>query len=664
MATPGIHPNFAYDIYSGEEQKIIKRFSTEWFITSGIQPLTLSEKSTYRAFLGKPCDPSANMFNLEREIIAVFSNYDEFEVRTIDAFEAAAARFNSLRTDPICRVLISRDPKIVERIKDVLKNDPELPVIIPFTYDELINNRQDTLIINRFRSHFFSRDLFAFESPLKRDTYFFGRTDLINKILSRNRSNENSALFGLRRSGKTSIVFGMERASKLNGQAFVTIDCQNPSVHQRRWFQLLPYLLTQAASKYNLKKSIIDIEKYTELNAADQFFDDVKAVYSGLKKQPIVIAFDEIERISPKTGSSLHWADGQDFVFFWQAVRSAFQRHTGVFSFFLIGTNPQCIETPFIHGHDNPIFNGVPIEYIPGFDLQQTSEMVKKLGLYMGLKFSDAICAKLHEDFGGHPYLVRHICSIINKNSPNSRPIDVDRTIYAKSKSEFDVNYANYTDMILDVLVRDFPDEYVMLNALANEDLELFNSFAEESALISHLVGYGLIAKGLNGHYFKIESVREHLKKKTKFTKLVKTNEERLVEVAARRAVLEPAMRRLILAIFTANYGGRAQQESASIIGGISLKRMTERGFSRALQPTSIDLNLSDLAKLISERWAVFEKLFTIKKVEFDFYIEAIRIVRTEEAHSGEVTNDQFIQARIAFSKIEDELRTIGFLSA
>ena len=664
MATPGIHPNFAYDIYTGEEQSIIKRFSSDWFVTSGIPPLVLSEKSTYRAFVGKPCDPSAKMFNLEREIVAVFSSYEEFEVRTIDAFEAASSRFNQLRIDPICRVLISRDKNIVERIKDVLKNDPELPVIIPFTYDELINNRDPALILNRFRQHFFSRDLFAFESPLKRDTYFFGRGDLINNILSRHRSNENSALFGLRRSGKTSIVFGLERASKLNGQSFVSIDCQNPSVHKRRWFELLPYVLRQTIDKYSLKKNLIDDADYTEIGASDQFYNDVKTIHLALKKTPIVMAFDEIERISPKTGSSSHWSEGSDFILFWQAIRSAFQRHTGVFSFFLIGTNPQSIETAFIKGHDNPIFNAVPIAYIPGFDYSQTSEMVKKLGLYMGLVFDDMVCSKLHDDFGGHPYLIRHVCSLINKNSDIQRPLRIDKSVYETAKSEFYVNYANYSEMILDVLVRDFPDEYVMLNALANGDLDLFNSFAADSALTSHLIGYGLIAKGLNGYYFRIESVRDHLQKKSKFTKLVKTNDERLVEVAARRAIVEPAMRRLILAIFMASYGKKAQQEAASILTGISQKRLLEHGFSNALQPNSIDLNLSDLAKLISAKWTVFENLFNIKLIEFDFYMEAIRVVRTLEAHSGEITNDQFIQARIAFTKIEDELRATGFLSS
>ncbi|WP_170136809.1 AAA-like domain-containing protein [Mesorhizobium loti] len=664
MASPGIHPSFEYDVYGGEEQQIIRRFASEWYITSGTRPLILSEKSNYRAFLGKPCDPAARMFNLEREVVAVFSNYEEFEVRTIDAFEVAASRFNQLRIDPICRVLISRDRNIVERIKDVLKSDPELPIIIPFTYYELINNRDKSLIINRFRQHFFSRDLFAFESPLKRDTYFFGRTDLINSILSRHRSNENSALFGLRRSGKTSIIFGLERASRLNGQTFVSIDCQNPSVHQRRWFQLLPYILRQTTIKYSLKHNLIDESKYTELNASDQFFDDIKTLFLALKRSPIIVAFDEVERISPKTGSSPHWSSGTDFILFWQAIRSAFQRHTGVFSFSLIGTNSQCIESAFIEGHDNPIFNGVPIEYIPGFDHSQTSEMVKKLGLYMGLQFNDVVCSKLHDDFGGHPYLVRHICSIINRNANMARPVEVDKSMYDKAKLDFEVNYANYTEMILDVLIRDFPDEYVMLNSLANDDIDLFNSFAQDTSLTSHLIGYGLIAKGRDGYFFRIESVRDHLRKKSKYVRLVKTNEERMVEVAARRATIEPAIRRLILAMFTASFGKKAQQEAISILSGQSLKRVTDRGFSGALQPNSIDLNLSDLAKMIIAKWSVFENLFSITKNEFEFYLEAIRVVRTNEAHSGQITNDQFVQARIAFSKIEDELRSTGFLSA
>ncbi|TAU01490.1 ATP-binding protein [Rhizobium ruizarguesonis] len=661
MALPGIHPKFDFSDYSSDERKIIHRFASEWFITTSTRPLQLSEKSVYRAFLARPCEPISEMFNLEKEVIVVFSSYDDFEVRTIDAFDAVADRFTSLRIDTVCRILVSKDKKIVERVFETLKNDPELPVIIPFTYDELLVSRDKYIIQQRFRQQFFQRDLFAFESPLKRDTYFFGRMELINDIIARHKSNENSALFGLRRSGKTSIVFGLERASKINSQAFVSVDCQSPSVHKRRWYELLPYVVGQIIFKYQLKKTILNIELYSELNAADQFFTDIKTIYTELKRTPVVLAFDEIERISPGTGSSVHWAKGDDFISFWQAIRSAAQRHTGVFSYILIGTNPQCIETAFINGQDNPIFNAVPIGYIPGFDQDQTSEMVRKLGRYMGLNFADGVFLRLHDDFGGHPYLIRHVCSIMHKMVSTSRPTQIDKTVYEKAKQEFVSKYANYTEMILDVIVRDFPDEYILLQSLATEDTEMFNAFAEESS-VSHLVGYGLIARGVNGYYFKIESVKEHLRKKSKYNSVVSTNAERITEIAARRVILEPTLRRLVLSVYSITFGQKAKTEAAQLIKGQALTRLEEKGFNQALQPNSIDLNFSDLAKLISGKWQLFKNLFSMKQLEFDFYMEAIRVVRTEEAHSGSITNAEFIQARIAFHRLEEDLRDAGFM--
>lgn len=662
LAAPGIHSNFEDVHYSADERKIIKRLALEWFVTSSTKPIELSEKSIYRGMLCKPADLYREMFHLEREVAVIFSSYSELEPRTIDAFEPLMARFGALRIEPICRILVSRDGNVEERIREFLKNDPELPIIVPFTYDELLYNRDPHLVENRFRSHFFSRDLFAFESPLKRDTYFFGRTDLINSILARHKSNENSGLFGLRRSGKTSIVYGLERASKLGNQSFVSIDCQSPSVHQRRWNDLLFYILNKVVEKYSLPKKTISSSNYTEIDAADSFFSDIRTLHGLIGRSPIMLAFDEIERISPKTGSSPHWRDGDDFVLFWQAVRSAFQRHTGIFSFLLIGTNPQAIETAVINHHDNPLFNSVPIEFIPGFKAEQTNEMVKRLGMYMGINFEDRVCSDVHNDFGGHPYLIRHVCSLMSKRAKLKRPVFLDRTIYQAAKKEFVENYANYTEMILDVLVRDFPDEYLLLEALALGDLETFNAFKGEHALTNHLRGYGLIEQGLEGYFFKIDSVRDHLRAKAHFRSPVKSDNERRVEVAARRTSLEPALRRLVLTIFRANFGKSAKTEFLTHLKGQTLARVQAVELAAALAPNSIETNLSDLAKVIAARWPLFQNMFSIKKEQFEFYIESIRAVRTEEAHSGKISDDDFQLARIAFGKMEQDLRDNGFM--
>ena len=663
MVNPGIHPNFDYAHYSAEEEKIVRRLGHEWYITSSTRAINLSNVSTYRAILCKACDAMQELFDIQLEIVALFSSYETFEVRTIDGFEEAAGRWDALRTDPVCRILISKDKNIVDKIKNLLKNDPELPVIIPFTYDELLNNLDSFFIRNRFRSHFFSRDLFAFESPLKKDTYFFGRSDLINNILSRHKGNENSALFGLRRSGKTSIVFGIERAAKLSKQNFISIDCQSPSVHQRRWNELLFYITQQIIKKYNLKKSLTEEASYTKINAADSFFDDIKKIYISLNRQPILISFDEIERISPKTATTDHWKDDNDFVLFWQSVRSAFQRHTSVFSFLLIGTNPSCIEEYSFNNHDNPLFNSVPITYIDGFDISQTRDMVRKLGRYMGIKFDETIFSKLHDDFGGHPYLIRHVCSLLHQKLSDSRPARVDKKLYETCKNEFVMTYANYTEMILDVLVRQFPDEYVMLSALACDDKETFNGLCDDPTLTNHLMGYGLIDRGVNGFFFKIESVKDHLRKKERFRATVTNNSERLLEIASRRIILEPTLRRLVATILQANHGNKAAQITEKYLTGQSLTRLKNDGFRAAFSAHSKDTNLSDLIKIITEEWPLFKNMFSIEKIEFSFYMETIRKARTEDAHTGTLTNDDFNIARAAFSKIEYDLQQSGFMT-
>lgn len=663
MSYPGIHPKFVQSAYSHTELKIIDRLSKEWYITSSSDQVMMGETSAYRALLMNPTDNYKQMFNLEREIICLFSNYDVFEARTIHAFEKASEAWSSLRVEPVCRVLVSKDNHIVEKIKSILKNDPELPIIVPFSYDELILNRDTHLIENRFREHFFNRDLFAFESPLKKDTYFFGRTEIINEIVSRNKSNENSAVFGLRRSGKTSIVFGLERASHINKQTFVSVDCQSPSVHKRRWNELLSYIIEVAMERYSIKRSKIDLSLYDELNAADCFHKDIKIIYDSLEKRSILIAFDEIERLSPKTGSSEHWKDGSDFILFWQAVRSSFQRHNGIFTFLLIGTNPQAVEVAHINGDDNPLFNSVPLNYISGFTLQQTEEMVTKLGGYMGISFDEGIPAKLQANFGGHPYLIRHVCSIICQNSQKRRPIKVDLSIYQKSERDFVENYANYTEMILDVIAKDFPDEYLMLDALANDDKDLFDTYKDDHSLTNHLVGYGLIARGEQDYYFKIDSVKTHLRNKSRYRKVTTTPSEKLLEVSTRKLLLEPALRKLVLANFITKYGKSAKDKLIPLLGGQAKSRSKELTIKEILAPTSIVTNLSDLIKVISDEWASFEIVFDgLNKKEFDFHMEIIRKARTEESHSGEIQEAAFLQTRLSFDVIEGCLADSGLL--
>lgn len=227
--TPGIHPNFSLSRFSGEMRDILDILKREFFLTNSGRKIELGFNSEYEFILIEPTRLYEEWFNLSREIIVVFSKYTNLQARTLDVFEYISKNFSSLRLEKICGILVSKDVEIETSLQNLIKNEPESQIVIPFSYKELTKGVDSYFFRNRFRKYFYSRDLFAFESPLRKDTYFFGRNDLIHTIVNRYKSGENSGLFGLRKTGKTSVIYGIERSLDRENISPIVVDCQNPS---------------------------------------------------------------------------------------------------------------------------------------------------------------------------------------------------------------------------------------------------------------------------------------------------------------------------------------------------------------------------------------------------------------------------------------------------
>lgn len=342
----GIHHSFPWDMFPEREKQIIKNLGREWYITKGGKIKIAA--STYYFFLLQPTALYNAMFNIDRELIAVLSPYETFETRTVNVFDSVKKNLQELRTENVCRILISEDSKIEEKINNWLKSDPEQPIVVPFSYTELLSSYDDFFIRNRFRKHFYSRDLFSFLSPLKRDLYFYGRSVLVHDLINRHKSGEHIGLFGLRKSGKTSIIYAVERVLQLSDEQFVSIDCELPSVHKLRWNELLHRIALEYHKVKESRTGLPDAAGYTEKQGSDAFHADMLRIYNSKKRRSVLVMFDEIERISPGTGSSEHWKSGEDFVYFWQTMRGFYQRHPEVFTYMVVGTNPSCIEFPLV----------------------------------------------------------------------------------------------------------------------------------------------------------------------------------------------------------------------------------------------------------------------------------------------------------------------------
>lgn len=650
-----MHPNFLIHRFEGQEKTILNKMSKEWYLTSSGCEMRLA-LSTYEYFLIKPTPVFSEMFNLEREIICVFSPYESFEPRTLSAFSQAQESLTELRTEPICRILISKDPKIETKIDALLKTDPEQPIIIPFTYDELISTYDSFFFRNRFRKHFYSRNLFDFLSPLKSDLYFFGRSQLVHELVNRHKDGEHTGLFGLRKSGKTSIIYAIERTLDVSGDNYISIDCESPSIHKLRWNELLEKIIMLYHASISSKVKLTTKNRYEEKYAADSFEEDILKTYRSKKKKTTLFLFDEIERISPKTASSEHWRSGEDFIYFWQTLRGFFQRNPDVFTYMLVGTNPSCIEESTLVGHENPIFASIPCQYVPSFEHDQVREMVRKLGRYIGLKFDEIIYAKLADDFGGHPFLIRQACSVIHSECKGDRPAIVDKALYEKVKKKFIDSSVHYLDMVVQVLRDWYPDEYEMLKYLSQGDIAAFNEFAEDNInFTKHLIGYGLIQKSTNGYAFNIEIIKEYLGNHHKYERINLTAEEMLEEISRRRNALEKSFRKISKNALVMKYGKtKALKQVFSALPSSRRDNLGSNNIDAILSADSSPLFFLELANIIKKEWETFQHIFDMDKSKVTLMLEEINQTGRPDAHAKNVDKNDFDQLRLYFNKLEE----------
>lgn len=661
--TAGINTTVNLKHFNEEEEEIIKRLSKEWYITNGGGPIQLNQKSGYKYFLMKPTKEFQTMFNLEREILAIFSSYENFEPRTLDAFSLIFKKYSNLRLDKVCTVLISRDMLIEQKLVSLLKSDPESQIVVPFTYEELIRNRNEFLLKNRFKKHFYTRDLFAFEAPITKDLFFFGRNDLVHRIVNRHMSGENSGLFGLRKTGKTSVVFGVKRAIEQIEELCVFIDCLNPSFHGKRWDKALYYIVQQIKEQNSLTVKTRPEEKYIADNATDSFEKDILKIHNNTGKKSVLLIFDEIENLTPNISPSEHWTKDTDFILLWGSIRTVFQKllllkeDKVVLTFLIVGTNPRCVEIPTIHKTDNPIFSKVPFEYIQGFDISQTKEMVLGLGGYMGLHFDEIVYSKLQEDFGGHPFLIRHVCSIINELAPTERPSRIDKTLYQSAKVLFIERYSKYIEMIVTVLKEYYELEFDMLTYLAIDDTTTFKNLAEEFPdLTSHLLGYNVIDRSRDNYFFKIEAIKQYLSNKNKYKKLNLSTEEMWREISERRNYIESKIRQIVKTQLNAVLGkSEATTLILSIYGEPRKSKYNGLQYSDLFDATKVEIYLNDMIKIINKYYDYFKNIFGADKNDTILKLETINKYRAD-AHAKQLKKDEMEFFRVCISSVESKL--------
>jgi hypothetical protein len=338
-------------------------------------------------------------------------------------------------------------------------------------------------------------------------------------------------------------------------------------------------------------------------------------------------------------------------------MRGFYQRNPAIYTYLLVGTNPSGVELPIIANQENPLFASIPSQYVPCFTVDQVRQMVRKLGRFMGLKFEELIYAKLTDDYGGHPFLIRQICSKIHKHCKEERPVTVNKKIYEDVRKLSKIDTDQYLEMILQVLMDWYPDEYDMITFLAQGDHASFNEFANDhSGYTKHLVGYGLLQQSTNGFTFNIESIKDFLQGKTKYQRINLSNEEKIEEISNRRNKIEKKMRTILKNALKQTFGKKAVEKVLSSMPTSRRDAIGSADIDIILHKDNSPLYFLDLKNLINREWDTFKNIFDMEKNKVLIMMDDINSYGRPEAHAKHINKDDFTQLRLYFKKLEDIL--------
>lgn len=635
-------------------------------------------KSTeYAIHFFKPTSELRSMYCLNNEVLVVCCSdgMADFKSRTkdfIDYMLVTNSEFKN-RLDKVTCILLDGNSNIVNVVKNDRVINPDSRLIVPFCYSEMKDKFTAEFFNNRLREFLYEKDLFGIAVPLRDDSLFFGkdRTDIISELYGRYRHGEEGGLFGLRRIGKTSILYLLRKRISETGGLSVYFDCS--SGHHYRWNEYLRYIVSTIVKEISVSNEdegdtnsctdIIDLNdsRYDEKNASQNFADDIQKIYDVVGKKRILLIFDEIENISYTTSPSEEWGRGNDSLFFWQAIRSLIQMRNEYISFIVAGVNPMCVELQTINGYDNPIFGMFSPIYVSLFEYEDIKKMIGNIGGRLGLQFEDEVFSKLMEDYGGHPFLIRQVCSKINNDllaKKESRPALISRYSYTLKNDEYRQSMTNVIEQILGVIENFYPSEFELLKRLA---LDGRNAFKKEVALgekgISHLVGYCLIEKADGEYFIRIKSIEDYLRSKFIYDATLDEQRDKRARINIRRDDIEEKLRSILQFALQAKYGKKAKEQLISMAEKTTTDttQKTKMLNSANLKEALSELYLSQIKDIMEKDWKSYQMIFPDKS-KYEAYMDILNRSRTVGAHTKPVSNEDEALFGLAFEFFEKAL--------
>lgn len=427
-------------------------------------------------------------FGLTREVLAIYTPYEDLQVRT---FEAGIRELRTSKRSVTPDVILFYAPD--GRLSAKLAEWGQLQTVaIPFQLD-----RADALgLIDLLQEHLHVRNLFDATAPVVGGT-FFGRRTVLQSLREDVLSQRATGIFGLRKAGKTSILLQLANDLRADKVLPVLIDLESlPSPPIDPTDDFLALLRVRVVDELRAAKlRVKELSELPDIPSPMQFKLAMQKLLRniGADGTRVLIMLDEIEYLTPQGPNRTTSVELPRVAQLLSILRSIMQE-SGNMSLLVAGLTSAIVEEGTLHGRPNPFFSWARTVYVGPLERADADHLARSLGRRMGIFIADDALDALYEASGGHAYLYRNLASAVVSTLPvRAQNRAMFRRDVLRALSDWSAQvHSRITEMIKHV-ERYYPTEAVLLDAIRH-DPELYAEFAaSEVAAARHLRDLGLV---------------------------------------------------------------------------------------------------------------------------------------------------------------------------
>lgn len=603
-----------------------------------------------------------NILGAEREILILGNIYADQQARSVQ-FARRLINESDGRLETTLCVIVHQDPRGNAKLKRWGRENG-LAVIPVHTSTGVLPRGQE---LERLLSYeFFTQDPFDVTGPVANDAQFFGRRSEAQDLARKLQSGHIRACFGIRKIGKTSVLHRVLAELKDHYDAVTLfIDCQRDDV----------FGLDAAGLLHSITKSLLGLKtsgrSYAEVDATPS-----QAVLAEAARQfqtaltefdvPVVLAFDEIDYITPSNGGARQWRTG--FVEFWRNVRAAYHaaaRDQRKVSLLVSGVSSRWFSVESIDGMENAALAFIPEEYLSPLPRGAANAMIKNIGAMAGLRFEDAALEAISSFCSDMPFWIRKACSSIHgKIETAIRPVTLQESTVVSMLDTYGRDEgAALAKVALQHLFRVYPE----LRAPSIKLLE--NSPDLPAGVRRTLARYGIAnaSGGVSGTMMRmaLTMVAEEAPlvegdapvERDEPRPLVSEWAEELAGISYRRNKMERALRSIVInflraAALSTKDGGSAK---SALLAVVPQKRRAE------LEPFNLEaiadkLFWLELVAIINKHWSLFERIFG-DKTAFNEYAAVVN--DRPDAHAKHLEPSDVAMHRRALQWIDERIARV-----